>query len=266
MNPNKIDKNCGVGVVTCTMLWRFFIAVLAMGLTFQGCTLQKRSLMPGWHVDWSGQAPTPSGTPCPEPGTDFLTGASEQLVVVAPSSRDPLIPLKALEASSPSVEIASEIKMPGCLRRENVHHRPTSDGVDPRAEVATSPQSSNQDRRVAWRIFMGFIAIILVIASVPAFSLGFFDLSLAPFILLGIGLLFLSWRALLFAFPKLRDAFPKLRARFSASNNRHVDRRAKREEHKASHPNQDWLWLLVLAPLALLALVLGTFSFPMFGM
>lgn len=251
--------NCGVGFVTCTMFWRFFIVVLAMGFTCQGCTLQKRSLMRGWHVDWTGRASTPSGTQCPEPVTDFSTEASKQWVVFASSPRDSLIPLKALKAFSPSVEITSEIKIRENLQRENAHPRQISDQVDSHAEVLTGPQPSNQNSDVLWRIFMGFIAISLVIASVPAFSLGFFDLSLSPFILLGIGFLFLSWRA-------LQIAFPKLRTRFTALNQRHAERQAKREERKASLPNQKWLWLLVLLPLAFLTLVMATFSFPMFGM
>ena len=106
----------------------------------------------------------------------------------------------------------------------------------------------------------GFLlSVVLAFASIPAFSLGFFDPSLAPFALLGVGLLVLAWRSFLVAFPHLRP-------RFERTNSRNAARRAKREARLANDPNRQWLRLLALIPVALLILFAASLSFPAFGM
>lgn len=130
---------------------------------------------------------------------------------------------------------------------------------EPPAEVDSIEQPTGHTNGVAVRIAIGLLSGVLAIASIPAFSLGFFDPSLAPFALLGVGLLVLAWRSFLVAFPNLRPRFEKTNSRYAA-------RRAKREARLADAPNQQWMWLLALIPVALLILFAASLSFPAFGM
>lgn len=130
---------------------------------------------------------------------------------------------------------------------------------EPPAEVESIAQPSSHTNGIAVRIAMGLLSGVLAFASIPAFSLGFFDPSLAPFALLGVGFLVLAWRSFLVAFPHLRP-------RFERTNSRYAARRAKREARLANDPNRQWMWLLALIPVALLILFASSFSFPAFGM
>ena len=129
----------------------------------------------------------------------------------------------------------------------------------PPAEVESTAQPSGHTNGIAVRIAMGVLSGVLAFASIPAFSLGFFDPSLALFALLGVGLLVLAWRSFLVAFPNLRPRFEKTNSRYAA-------RRAKREARLAKDPNRQWMWLLALIPVALLILFAASLSFPAFGM
>ena len=130
---------------------------------------------------------------------------------------------------------------------------------EPPAEVNSIEQPTGHTNGVAVRIAMGLLSGVLAIASIRAFSLGFFDPSLALFALLGVGFLVLAWRSFLVAFPDLRP-------RFERTNSLYAARRAKREARLANDPNQQWMWLLALIPVALLILFAASLSFPAFGM
>jgi hypothetical protein len=130
---------------------------------------------------------------------------------------------------------------------------------EPPAEIDPIEQPSVYSNGIAVRIAMGLLSVVLGLASIPSFSLGFFDPSLALFALLGVGFLVLAWRSFLVAFPNLRSRFEKTNSRYAA-------RRAKREARLALDPNRQWMWLLALIPVALLILFAASLSFPAFGM
>lgn len=319
---------------------RYILVLFAMGFLLQGCSLQKRTLMPGWHVERAGQMSKDTDALSPEMMLDMATEEPEPPAGTAPTSLDLLIPAKALMKFSPPVEYAAKLQMTHNAQRleqqtlQLVDEVALSAGVQP-----TQPSSTNKEERtvmgvvaalliggsvfafrnaartgsdaapallgvgllaIAWRVLryafpkgrdewdgptvpespaavdpieqptghtngvavriaMGLLSGVLAFASIPAFSLGFFDPSLAPFALLGVGLLVLAWRSFLVAFPNLRP-------RFERTNSRYAARRAKREARLAHDPNRQWMWLLVLIPVALLILFAASLSFPAFGM
>jgi hypothetical protein len=322
------------------MMQRYILVLFALGFLLQGCSLQKRTLMPGWHVERAGQMSKDTDALSPEMMLDMATEEPEAPDETPLTSLDLLIPAKALMKFSPPVEYAAELQMPHNAQRLEQHTRQLADEVAPGAGVEpTQPSSTNKEERtvmgvvaalliggsvfafrtaaqtgsdaapallgvgllaIAWRVLryafpkgrdelseptapeppaavdpieqptghtngvavriaMGLLSGVLAFASIPAFSLGFFDPSLAPFALLGVGLLVLAWRSFLVAFPNLRP-------RFEETNSRYAERRAKREARLANDPNRQWMWLLALIPVGLLILLAASLSFPAFGM
>jgi hypothetical protein len=313
--------------------------LFAFGFLLQGCTLQKRTLMPGWHLERVGQASTDADTASAELIPILDTEESLAPDEAAPTALDPLVPVKGLMAFSPPVENAASLQMPNNAWEASLHELQPADevamnaGVEPvqpsikdkeertamsvlaallvagsvfafrtasragggaiallgvgllamawkvfryafpkgrnqlvkptdqvpHAEVESSTQPPGHTNGIAVRIAMGLLSVVLGLASIPSFSLGFFDPSLAPFALLGVGFLVLAWRSFLVAFPDLRP-------RFERTNSRYAARRAKREARLANDPNRQWMWLLALIPVALLILFASSFSFPAFGM
>jgi len=319
---------------------RLILVLFAFGFLLQGCTLQKRSLMPGWHLDRVGQASVNTDASMPEMMLDITTEGPNPPAVTVPTSLDLLIPVKALKAFSPSVENAAELQMPQRAQGLEQHAlQPADEDASSAGVEPIQPSSTNKEERtvvgvvaalliggsvfafrtaaqpggdaalallgvallaIAWRVLryafpkgrnqlseptapepptevdpieqpsvyrngiavriaMGVLAGVLAFASIPAFSLGFFDPSLAPFALLGVGLLVLSWRSFLVAFPDLRS-------RFQRTNSPSAARIAKREAQLANDPNRQWMWLLALIPVALLIFFASSLSFPAFGM
>ena len=307
---------------------RYILVLIALGFLLQGCTLQKRTLMPGWHVERAGQLSKDTDALSLEMMLDMATEEPEPPAETAPTSLGPLIPVKALMKFSPPVQYGPELQMPHNAQRLEQHTfdptqpsstnkeertvmgvvaalliggsafafrtaaQPGGDAApallgvgllaiawrvlryafpkgrdelseptapEPPAAVDPIEQPTGHTNGVAVRIAMGLLSGVLAFASIPAFSLGFFDPSLAPFALLGVGLLVLAWRAFLVAFPNLRPRFEK-------TNSRYAERRAKREARLAEDPNRQWMWLLALIPVALLILFAASLSFPAFGM
>ena len=322
------------------MMQRYILVLFALGFLLQGCSLQKRTLLPGWHVERVGQVSNNTDAPSPEMMPDMAPEEPEPPAETPPTSLDPLIPVKALMKFSPPVDYGPELQMPHNAQRLDQHALQPADEVAPSVGVEpTQPSSTNKEERtvlgvvaalliggsafafrtaaqpggdathallgvgliaIAWRVLryafpkgrdelseptapespaagdpieqptghtngvavriaMGLLSGVLAFASIPAFSLGLFDSSLAPFALLGVGFLVLAWRSFLVAFPNLRPRFEK-------TNSRYAERRAKREARLASDPNRQWMWLLALIPVALLILFAASLSFPAFGM
>lgn len=313
------------------MITRFFLVLLAFGLILQGCTLQKRSLMPGWHVERVGQAPDYSEARNLQPVEYVATQTSASRFVTAPTHLDPLVPVKSLMRFTPPIELSSELTTPLCVERAKLHDPQPLDEVAQDSGVE-SPQPAGEDTDkkrkrklsalsallsvaaiVAWdllptptvglvliavaltvlrfafrfedpelpqerpiqqelpmqedslakRIAMGVLGGVLGISSIPAFSFGFFDPSLWPFLLGGVGLAFLSLRAFFVAFP---NALPRLRARLTNPDKAEARMRKQQEPNRTDEPNRNWLWLLALIPVVLLILAVSSFSFPAFGM
>jgi hypothetical protein len=117
-----------------------------------------------------------------------------------------------------------------------------------RADNLPPPEES---RSMAGRILLGLLAIPLAIGSMPAFAMafgwGFHELTV-PFALLGLGLIWLSLRALL-------EAFPKLRARINmwASPDAKQRRLTKREEREATPPDSSQPWWRLSLPVLVIA-------------
>ncbi|MGB2230283.1 MAG: hypothetical protein ACPH1A_03460 [Flavobacteriales bacterium] len=129
---------------------------------------------------------------------------------------------------------------------------------DPQARQAKQKEREDhlpppeERRSTAGRILMGLLAIPLAIGCIPAFAMAFgwgFHEFTVPFALLAVGLIWLSLRALLEAFPKLRA-----KTKVWASPDAEQKRSAKRQERLATQPgsNQPW-WRLSLPVLAVAA-------------
>ena len=128
-------------------------------------------------------------------------------------------------------------------------------GSDDKRESTPDP---SMDDTSAWkRIFMGLLALALDVASVPVISLGFWygSWALVMFIVLGAGLLYVSWFAWLAAFPKFRSQVRK-RWNWEAKQQKRDEKRQARENEAT--------WLKNL-PLVVLVATAVLFSCRYFG-
>ena len=96
--------------VTCNVTFRIALLCLALGLLSQGCTVQKRSHMPGWHVERAtqrvGHHAATASSEVPEELDAFVNVEAELAeqggaVAVAPVPQVPPTPLSSLEAHLP---------------------------------------------------------------------------------------------------------------------------------------------------------------------
>ena len=318
------------------MTGRIIVLALAVGFLFQGCSLQKRSLMPGWHVERIAHTKASLSSQIAEEHTDELVQLTEQPVQFISSLKESLVPNTELHKGNPVIESALEQKVTEIKQSEvrleprrgeevlpnlgsasseeppageidkkrkrklstyaallgvgavfafresnRVSWRPTARRLKwlgagliamalvilrfafPYAGSEPSEQRSVRADGIGKRIAMGVIGSVLGFASIPAFALGFLDMSTLPIALLGLLLVYLSLRAFMIAFPK---AFPRLRARWVNAEKAQAQARKQQERERSDEPSRDWLWLLALIPLALLILVVSSFSFPAFGM
>ena len=230
------------------MTSRIATVLLAVGLLLEGCTIQKRSVMPGWHVEWAGRvssvtSPTSSGIP-----VDSDKEANEHASAVVSIPHVPPLPLKALMAYSPPVSKASAHPKLRFTERKKVLESCQGHEVGSDDKRGSNSDPSDGDNSVFGRIFMGLLALTLDVASVPLISLGLGFGSWA-FVMLGVGVLWLSWFAWL-------SAFPKFRSRVREKNNWKV--KQKRREEKRQARNNEPLWL---ANLPLTILVAAAFLF-----
>ena len=300
--------------------------VLGVGFLLQGCSLQKRSLMPGWHVERTAHTKATGGDQVGEDHTDGPVQVSEQPVQLISSLNESPVPYIELRKGNSVIESALERKVTETMQSEvRLDHQrveevvpnlgsasseesPTGEidkkrqrslvtiaallGVAaivafdliatptiglilialaltalrfafPYAGSESSEQRSVRADGIGKRIAMGVIGSVLGLASIPAFALGFLDMSTLPIALLGLLLVYLSLRAFMIAFP---NSFPRLRARWVNAEKAHAQARKQREPERGGEPSRDWLWLLALIPLVLIILVVSSFSFPAFGM
>ena len=239
------------------MTKRIVISLMAAGFFFQGCTLQKRSIMPGWYVERLGRVSVTSKGSSPE-----VFAKAEEVsdhARLAFMSRQKAAPIqnKSWMVGVPDLSIASEHENPRVVEEETADKLQSfvELGVIERGKSDLEP--SEEERSLLLRTFMGLLAIALDVAIVPIVSLGFFGggwvLPLA--ITLGVGLLTLSWFAWL-------AAFPKFRSRTRTWRNWEA-RQQSREEKRQARKNKKW-WLTNL-PLAILlaTAILYFFSLPL---
>jgi hypothetical protein len=220
------------------------MVLLAVGLLLQGCTIQKRSVLPGWHVERAGRVSAITSQSSLEilAGTEKLT--SQRPMAVTSIQQAPPMPLKALMAHSPSNPIASRHPKSRFTPRNMVAEFRPRDEVVSDQRHKSNLEPSNDDSSVLKRTFMGLLALTLGVASVPVISLGVWygSWALVMFIALGVGLISLSWFAWLAAFPNLRSRVRE-RSNWEAKQQR-------RQEKRQTRGNKP-LWLKNL-PLAIL--------------
>lgn len=198
--------------------------LLAFGLLLQGCTLQKRSLMPGWHVEKVEHASSISEVPSAEPVLEIFAKASEQPLVAAPSLADPLIPLKGLMACSPSIVIAPEWKIPRL--REKMHaFRDPIPAVNNHNEVRRTGLYS----AAPGDAFAGFLLFLAIVGGSLGLLIFLIGLAFGSFstILLGSLLFGIAIRL------RLSAANPEAKWRLRA-----VDRRRKKQQNRSDRPEE----------------------------
>lgn len=300
--------------------------VLGVGFLLQGCSLQKRSLMPGWHVERTAHTKATGGDQVAEDHTDEPVQVAEQPVHLISSLKESTVPNIELRKGNSVIKSAPERKVTETMQSEvRLDHQrveevvpnlgsasseePPTGEIDKKRQrslvtiaallgvasivafdlIATptiglilialaltalrfafpytgsesSEQRSVRADGIGKRIAMGVIGSVLGFASIPAFALGFLDMSTLPIALLGLLLVYLSLRAFMIAFP---NSFPRLRARWVNAEKAHAQARKQRKPERGGEPSRDWLWLLALIPLVLIILVVSSFSFPAFGM
>ena len=237
---------CGRNPVNCSMTARWMTALLALGLLLQGCIIQKRSVLPGWHVERVGRVSGISSPTSPETFARAEVHGIERPDVFTPMKQAPAISAVEMLVHSPPASLASGHQKPTIMERTMGRAlRPGNEAVSVKKRV---PEPELSEDRSSWlvRTFMGLLALALDLASVPLFSLGFWygSWALGMFMALGLGCLWLSWFAWLAAFPNVRD-----RAR--TKNNWQV-RQEKKEEKRQARNNEPW-WLRNLPLTVLLA-------------
>ena len=181
---------------------------------------------------------------------------NEVLVAVTSIPDVSPLPLKALMAYAPASSIASEHQKPSFAeRRMGSEFRPSHEIVSVEKRAPDSALTGDENS-VLMRALMGLLALTLDVASVPVISLGFWygSWALVMFVVLGAGLLFLSWFAWL-------AAFPKLRARVVKKDN--VEAKEKRREEKQQERKKKPWWLKNL-PLFILVATAALFFISLF--
>jgi hypothetical protein len=203
------------------MTMRFAALGLALGLLFQGCTIQKRSHLPGWHVERatamsSKVSEVSAESQESEAVVDVKAEPTEKALEVAVVPA----PLTYLEAFVPEDIGAAAPKLQKLVFRSSSCESSHVNHVVSEEDVETTPQNPGGLGRVVWRVLLGVIA-----AALGAFGIRFVQMGLGwwdlmsgntqynpdgdvTLFLLGVILLEVAWRALLAAFPKLRAWVP----------------------------------------------------------
>ena len=242
--------SCGRNPVNCSMTSRCLTSLLALGLLIQGCTIQKRSVLPGWHVERAGRVLDITSSTSPETFARAEMHGIERLDVCTPMKQVPVIPPEAMMVHLPPTSLASGHQKPIFMERNIGRNlRPGNEAISAKKRVF-EPESSDEDSSWLVRTFMGLLALALDLASVPLFSLGFWygSWALGMFMALGLGALWLSWFA-------WRAAFPNVRARARAKNNWQVKQERKEEKRQARNNEPWWLKNLPLTVLVATAVV-----------
>ena len=224
---------------------RFAVLALALGLLFQGCTIQKRSHFPGWHVERAtlhvGHRVAAMSSEVPEEldvvvnlEAESVAKAFEVAVVPAPRpSLEAFVP-EDIGAAEPKLQML-DFMSTSC---ESSHVNQAVSEED----VKITPQNSGGLGRVVWRVLLGVIA-----AALGAFGIRFVQMGLGwwdlmsgntqynpdgdvTLFLIGVVLLEAAWRALLAAFPKLRARVPSW-SDFKPDRQARQTRQTEREDH-----------------------------------
>ena len=144
------------------------IILVAIGFSLSGCSLQKRSIMPGWHVEKHHQHDAISGAMAEHESKQEVPSPSLASSLHVPSSsqpearmhgkdRDPVIPVKSLMSYSLPAETAQEKQLaqllptPSPLRVSAHSAEPITPDSTKNAQVSADCGSCGE--RLWWGIF-----------------------------------------------------------------------------------------------------------------
>ena len=263
------------------MTMRFAALGLALGLLFQGCTIQKRSHLPGWHVERATQrvghraAAMSSEEPqVSDAVVNLEAEPAEEVLAVAAAP----VPLPSLGASVSMDFRASEPDFQKLEWSLSSQESPHVNDVVSEEEVEPASKNSGGMGRTLWRVLLGVVAAVLGANGIwfVQWGLGWWDsvgwsrfgMSYTPegslaVLLLGVVLLEVAWRALLVAFPKLRAWEPS----WSDLKRDPQAREARREALKEHLPPvEERRSVLGRVFMGLLAIPLAIGSMPAFAM
>ena len=263
------------------MTMRFATLCLALGLLFQRCTVQKRSHLPGWHVERATQrvghraaAMSSEERQVSDAVVNLEAEPAEEVLAVGVAPA----PMPSLEASVSLDFGASETDLQKLEWRLSSHESPHVNDVVSEEEVAPASKNSGGMGRALWRVLLGVVAAVLGANGIwfVQWGLGWWDsvgwsrfgMSYTPegslaVLLLGVVLLEAAWRALLVAFPNLRAWEPS----WSDLKSRRQTRKARREELKTHLPPiEDRRSVLGRVFMGLLAIPLAIGCIPAFAM
>ena len=268
-----------------TNLMRYVCVLLgfSLGLLFQGCTVQKRSHLPGWHVERAtqrvGHRAAAMSSEVPEACVNVDAEPAEDACAVAVGfvPQVPPTPLPSLVAYVPGDMGAAELNLQMLDFSSSSCESPHVNHVVPEEGVEYAPKNSGGKGRVVWRMLLGVVA-----AALAAYGILFVQWGLAwwdgirhfgttymlqegsvPLFLLGVVLLEVAWRTLLEAFPKLRAWVPSW-SDLKPSRPAREARREVRQDHLP--PEGERRSAVGRVFMGLLAITLGIGSMPAFAM
>lgn len=190
------------------------IILVAIGFSLSGCSLQKRSIMPGWHVEKHHQHDVISGAMAQHESKQEVPNPSFPSSLRVPSNsqpgarmhgkdRDLVIPVKSLMSYSLPVETAQEKQLAQLLPTPSPLHVSAHS-----AELITPDSTKNYGLRRLWKL-LG--ALWWGIFGIVSFGIG------DAWFLLGGAFLVLSFRSFAWLFAS-REAWARRKS------NRIVDR------------------------------------------
>jgi hypothetical protein len=155
-----------------------FTLLFTLGILLSGCTLQKRSIMPGWHIEMRSEGRTSQTTEKHESeaekdprsqnkaSNDFIPHTSElQRLKPRPTERDPLIPVKALMTQQVKAELEL-FQNP----LEPIHSDNSLQSNQAKNHQQNPTLHSDQESEVPRNI--GWIRILLFLSGLSLTSLG----------------------------------------------------------------------------------------------
>jgi len=160
------------------MKYTHFTLLFTLGILLSGCTLQKRSIMPGWHIEMRSEGRTSQTAEKHEPeaeqdphsqnkaSNDFIHHTSElQGLKPRPNDRDPLIPAKVLMTQRVKAELESFQNLLEPIHSDNSlqSNQAKNHQQNP---ILHSDQESEVPRNIGWiRILLFLLGLWLALAG-----------------------------------------------------------------------------------------------------
>ena len=155
-----------------------FTLLFTLGILLSGCTLQKRSIMPGWHIEMRSEGRTSQTAEKHESeaekdprsqnkaSNDFIPHTSElQRLKPRPTERDPLIPAKALMTQHVRAELESIQNLLEPIHSDNSLQSNQAKNLQQNPTLH-SDQESEVPRNIGWiRILLFLLGLWLALAG-----------------------------------------------------------------------------------------------------